>query len=277
MPATYAEVIGDPIAHSKSPAIHRFWLEQLGLDGDYRSTRVASGDLRAYFQSRRSDPDWRGCNVTVPHKEAVLSMLGELTPMALAVGAVNTVFPHDDQLAGANTDVDGVVNALPSFGEGELRCACLIGSGGAARAAIAAFKLCGVEEVLLNVRNIEKGERLLAELGMKGRVASVADGENFGRAQVIVNASTLGMTGQAPMPEPVLQQIGAIEDPATIVFDMVYAPLETELLRAARARGLRTVDGLQMLIGQAAVAFEAFFGAPAPREHDAELRALLTS
>ncbi|MGE5722604.1 MAG: shikimate dehydrogenase, partial [Sphingomonadales bacterium] len=154
---------------------------------------------------------------------------------------------------------------------------CLIGSGGAAMAAMAAFRLLGIDRVLLNVRDRAKGRALLDRAGLDGRVGVVDDCANIRGAQLIVNATSLGMKGQPPMPPSLLSCIESIEDDRTIVFDMVYVPLETGLLAAARQRGLRTVDGLKMLVGQAATAFEAFFGLPAPRAHDAELRTLLTS
>lgn len=275
MSKPYAEVIGDPVAHSKSPFIHRFWLDKVGLEGDYRATRVQAAELADYFQSRRADPDWRGCNVTVPHKQAVLPLLDQRTPLASQVGAVNVIVPRDG-LLGGNSDVDGIMAAL-SFEPGELKSACLIGSGGAALAALAAFRLMGVARVALNVRSRDKGERLLADFGFDGRVAEVDDEANVAGAQLIVNASTLGMEGKDPMPAGLLNHVRVHPDDKAVVFDMVYAPLRTELLRTAEQRGLRTADGLAMLIGQAAAAFAGFFGVPAPRTHDSELRRLLIS
>lgn len=277
MSKPYAEVIGDPVAHSKSPVIHRFWLEKLGIEGDYDATRVAAEDLPAFLESRRSSPNWRGCNVTLPHKKAVIPLIDRLTPLATATGAVNLIYGADDDLVGGNSDVEGIRNALPHLGPGMLERACLIGSGGAALAALAAFQLIGVQRLFLNVRNPAKGEELLALSGMRGRVGPVDDSANLTEAQLIVNASTLGMVGQTAMPEGVLSAVRMAADDETIVFDMVYAPLETALLAAARGRGLRAVDGLAMLVGQAAAAFNIFFDLPAPRIHDAELRARLTS
>jgi shikimate dehydrogenase len=272
----YAEVIGDPVDHSKSPLIHRFWLEKAGIEGDYRTTRVEGPGLSEYLAQRRTDPDWRGCNVTVPHKQVVIPLLDRMTPLAQQVGAVNLIASCEG-LLGGNSDVEGITSALPSFPKGAFRQACLIGSGGAALAALAAFRLLGIPQVMLNVRDQAKGRRLLEQWRFPGRVAAVDDRDNLLGAQLIVNATTLGMTGQTAMPETLLQHVATHPDDRAVVFDMVYAPLETELLAAARRRGLRTVDGLAMLVGQAATAFAAFFQIPAPREHDAELRALLTS
>ena len=274
MARIYAEVIGDPVAHSKSPLIHRFWLEKTGIEGDYRAIRVEGSELTGYLAERRTDPDWRGCNVTVPHNQAVIPMLDRMTPLAQQVGAVNLIASCEG-LLGGNSDVEGITSSLPPFGKGELRQACLIGSGGAALAALAAFRLLGIPQVMLNVRDQAKGRMLLEQWRFPGRVGAVDDRDNLFGAQLIVNATTLGMNGQTAMPESLLEHVAAHPDDRAVVFDMVYAPLETELLAAARRRGLRTVDGLAMLVGQAAVAFAAFFQVPAPREHDAQLRALL--
>jgi shikimate dehydrogenase len=203
-------------------------------------------------------------------------MLDHMTPLAQEVGAVNLIAACEG-LLGGNSDVEGITSALPSFPKGALRQACLIGSGGAALAALAAFRLLGIPQVMLNVRDQAKGRTLLEQWRFPGRVAAIDDRDNLLGSQLIVNATTLGMSGQTTMPETLLQHVAAHPDDRAVVFDMVYAPLETELLAAARRRGLRTVDGLAMLVGQAATAFAAFFQVPAPREHDAELRALLTS
>jgi shikimate dehydrogenase len=233
--------------------------------------------LPEFFAGRRADPDWRGCNVTVPHKQAIIPLLDELTPLAEAVGAVNLVVPRDGRLLGGNTDVEGIVNAIAPVSPGQLETVCLIGSGGAALAALAAFRLLGVRQLLLNVRNQEKGAALLAASGFAGRVGPVDDQANLTGANLVVNASTLGMTGKDAMPASVLAAVESIRDRSTIVFDMVYAPLETALLAAARGAGLHVVDGLSMLIGQAAAGFTGFFGCDPPRDRDRELRQLLMS
>lgn len=276
MGTPYAEVIGDPIGHSKSPTIHRFWLETLGLDGDYRATLVKAEALPAFFAERRQDPDWRGCNVTVPHKQAVMAFVGTLSPLAREVGAVNLI-TGGAQLSADNSDVLGIIDSLPTsmLAPRPLK-ACLIGSGGAARAALAAFARMPVATVCLNVRDPGKGKALLDSFGIDGRCGPIDDEENLAQANLIVNATTLGMIGQTPMPDSLLQRIEKAS-PDAVVFDMVYSPLETDLLRTAERAGLRTVDGLTMLIGQAAAAFERFFGASPPRDRDQALRRLLTS
>jgi shikimate dehydrogenase len=261
----YAEVIGDPISHSKSPLIHNFWLEKLGIEADYRPHRVRPEELRDYFARRRDDPDWRGCNITLPHKVASIAMVDEIDSTARNVGAINTVV-HTGGLRGFNTDVAGFLEPLAGRTFGVVT---LIGAGGAARAVLAALPALGTYWVSLQNRSISKGQALLEEFGLNG--AAVPIGSEVPIAQLLVNSSSLGMTGQPELPHV----LSYVSDKGT-VYDIVYSPLETKLLARARERGLVAIDGLTMLIGQAAAAFEKFFGEPAPREHDAELRALLT-
>ena len=263
----YAEVIGDPIAHSKSPLIHRFWLEKLGIDADYRATRVAAEGLAAYFADRAGDPDWRGCNVTVPHKVAALDHVPDPGGVRDGIGAANTVFRGPDGVMATNTDAAGFLSPIADL---DLAGApvVVVGAGGAARAVLFALSKVGVGRVTLLNRTPLKGAALLARFGLKGEALPLD--ARLPAAALLVNTSTLGMVGEQPLDldlSPLPQE--------AVVYDIVYAPLETPLLAAAAARGLETVDGLEMLVGQAALAFELFFGQPAPREHDAALRALL--
>ena len=263
----YAEVIGDPVAHSKSPAMHRHWLAQLGLDADYRAHRVPADELESYLRDRRRDPAWRGCNVTIPLKQAVLPHLTSLGPEARAIGAVNTVVHQGDgELLGLNTDAHGVLFALAGV---QAERAVVVGAGGAARAALFALKVMGVDDVTVVNRDMIRARVALDDLEVDGRVLPTGSSPP---ADLLVNASALGMAGQPPL----IFDINALPPQAT-VFDMVYAPLETELLAAARARGLRTVDGLTMLAEQGAMAFAAFFNG-GPNEADTpELRAILAA
>ena len=274
----YAEVIGDPIYQSKSPLIHGFWLEKLELKAEYRATRVRADGLAAYLEKRRADPDWRGCNVTIPHKQDVLGHIDLALPTARRVGAVNCVYRTRNGLSGENSDVDGIREALDiPVGERDPGVTCLIGAGGAARAALHALDSAGASDIRLLVRRPERAEALLAEFGITATVHRFAEAQGaFAGADTIINASPLGMAGQQRMPVAMLEAVAGT-NPEALVFDMVYLPLETELLAAARALGRRPVDGLTMLIGQAELAFNLFFHAQAPREHDAELRALLTA
>jgi shikimate dehydrogenase len=258
MGVPYAEIIGDPVAHSKSPAIHGFWLEAMGLDGDYRRTRVRANQLGDYFQSRRDDPDWRGCNVTMPLKQAVLAHVDRLVPTARRIEAVNTIVRTDGELVGHNTDWQGVNLALGDW-RAEGKDVVLIGAGGAARAALEELRQAHPRRLVIMNRTPGKAAALLDHFGLQGEVAPIGDPP---AADLLINASALGMEGRPPL-APDLSALPA----HAIVFDMVYLPLETALLKAARALGLRSIDGLDMLICQASMAFALFFGrAPGPSE-----------
>jgi shikimate dehydrogenase len=284
MSRVYAEVIGDPIAQSKSPTIHGFWLEELGIDAAYRAAHVTAAGLADYLTARRRDPDWRGCNVTMPHKQSVMPLLDRLDPLAKRVGAVNTVVRGPDgKLEGYNTDVPGFLEPLgPLLAEQHLfRMARVIGTGGAARAVIAGLAGHGFVLVVAG-RDPDKARALLAELDPGGEhhavdLAHFAGPTDFafddrdGCCDLVVNASLLGMTGQPP-----LAFDWSHAPPGSVAYDIVTSPLDTQFLCAARAAGFRTVDGLEMLIGQADHAFARFFGQRPPRERDAELRRRIT-
>ena len=264
---SYAEVIGDPIAHSKSPLIHRHWLDKLGIDGDYRAVHVTAEALPAYVTARRDDPSWRGCNVTIPHKEAVLAHVSDPGGIRHSIGAANTLFRSGGELICTNTDAAGF---FAPIADANLAGAAVVvvGAGGAARAVLFALAQIGVGSVTILNRNVLKASALLAHFGLKGRALPL-DAE-LPPAVLLVNASSLGMKGQPSLD----LDLSPLPDEA-IVYDLVYAPIETALLAAAGARGLEVIDGLEMLIGQAAVAFELFFGAPPPDDPADELRALL--
>jgi shikimate dehydrogenase len=271
----FAEVIGDPIAQSKSPLIHEHWLQLLDIEGDYLRTRVETADLGAFLAERRADPDWRGCNVTVPHKETVVRLLDELDESAAAVGAVNCVVPRSGRLVGYNTDLDGVAAALDAT-EFEGRDAILIGAGGAARAAIAYLAGRNLESLTVLARDPVKAESLR---GLAPRVnfrfAGLDDDPAVESPSAIINASPLGMVGSSAMPGGLVATVAARAS-GTTVFDMVYNPLEPAFLAAGRDAGGLPVDGLTMLIGQAGRAFDLFFGRPPPPDHR-RVRDLLTT
>jgi shikimate dehydrogenase len=287
---TYAEVIGDPIAQSKSPAIHNYWIGKLGLDAEYRAAHVTSADLADYLSRRRQDPDWRGCNVTMPHKQAVIPLLNRLEIGAEMVGAVNTIVrrqrgDNPAMLLGSNTDMPGFMEPLaPLLAQPHLyRMARVLGTGGGARAIVAALAERGVHVVLAG-RDPAKARAILDEIDPDSEhhavdLAHFATPTDFvfddraGCFDLVVNASPLGMAGQPP-----LLFDFSHAPPGSVVYDIVTHPADTPLLQAARAAGFATVDGLAMLIGQAAAAFEKFFGVAPPREDgDAELRAILTA
>ncbi|HEV2079144.1 MAG TPA: shikimate dehydrogenase [Allosphingosinicella sp.] len=278
MAVPYAEVIGDPIGHSKSPLIHNFWLRKLGLKAEYRATRVTPADLLRYLAGKRSDVSWRGCNVTSPLKQAAAGLVGAPAGLCEFVGAVNCVTRTPFScLVGTNTDLAGIGEALKGVPL-EGKNAVLIGAGGAARAALCYLLRQGVERVSVAARNPSQAERLAAMMVRSGRSwveAAALDeaGEEIRIAAVVINATPMGLAGGAPMLPVVLDSLA----PAQVAFDMVYSPPETQFLAAAREKGATAIDGLAMLMGQAAPAFELFFGQPAPRQHDAELREFLTS
>lgn len=277
MTKPYAEVIGDPISHSKSPLIHNFWLEELGIEAEYRACHVTAEGLSDYFAQRREDPAWRGCNVTIPHKEKVQRFLDEIDGKARAIGAVNTIYRSAaGGLIGTNTDVDGVEEALQGL-DLEGQEVCVIGAGGAARAAFAVLANRDCAAVHILARNPRKAVKVADACGVFGVGVPFEPGSAaLYESILLINATQLGMTGQERMPGFILADLHELAEGA-LVFDMVYSPLETELLASAARRGIRTADGLVMLIGQAATAFEKFFGARPPREHDARLREMLAS
>lgn len=273
MSRPYAEVIGDPIAQSKSPLIHNFWLGKLGIDAEYRACHVKPEELADYFARRRDDAEWRGCNVTIPHKIAVMALADHVDGEAKEIGATNCVFPTAEGLRATNTDSRGVLEAVDS-------CpwpVCVIGNGGAARAALGALDLLAAHNLRLLVRDVSRGRAMLDDMGYDGEVFPFTlAGDAMRGCEGIINATSLGMTGQPEMPAVLLDSL-ANASPDAFVFDMVYAPLDTKLLSYARNLSLRPVDGLTMLIGQASEAFWHFFDQPAPRQHDVELRALLAA
>lgn len=268
MSCPYAEVIGDPIAHSKSPLIHRFWLEKSGIAAQYRAYRVEPAALGSYIAERATDPDWRGCNVTIPHKIAVIDHVGDPGGIRASIGAMNTILrDRDGKLTGTNTDAAGFFAPIADLPLTDAPVA-VIGTGGAAHAILFALARAGVGPVTVIARNPLKGAAILARFGLTGNVQSLTAA--LPPVALLVNATQLGMSGQpslsidlAPLPDD------------AVVYDAVYAPLMTPLLADATARGLAIVDGLEMLVGQAALAFELFFGVAPPREDDDALRAQL--
>jgi shikimate dehydrogenase len=264
----YAEVIGDPISHSKSPLIHGFWLKKLGIVADYHAHHVLADGLGAYFAERKADPQWRGCNVTIPHKQAVLDFVADPGGVRESIGAANTIFrDRDGALVATNTDAAGFFAPISDYDWVGAPVA-VIGAGGAARAILFALAQADVSDVTLLARSPLKAAALLSHFGLKGKVLPMD--ARLPPAALLVNSSPLGMTGQPPLE---LDLSPLPED--AIVYDIVYTPLETGLLKAARQRDLESVDGLDMLIGQAALAFELFFGKAPPENCEDELRELL--
>jgi shikimate dehydrogenase len=264
----YAEVIGDPISHSKSPLIHNFWLKKLGILANYRPHHVVAADLAGYFAGRKDDPQWRGCNVTIPHKQTVLDFVADPGGVRESIGAANTIFRNrDGVLQATNTDAAGFFAPIADI-DWTGASVAVIGAGGASRAILFALAQADVGEVILLARSPLKAAALLAHFGLKGRVLPLDT--RLPPVALLVNSSPLGMTGQPPL----AIDLTPLPDDA-MVYDIVYTPQETPLLAAALARDLSITDGLDMLIGQAAMAFELFFGAAPPDDCEDELRALL--
>lgn len=272
----YAKVIGDPVCHSRSPKIHRLWLEALGLGGEHRATLVRHDALPGYLAARRRDPHWQGCNVTAPLKKEVVPHLDRLAPEAERIGAVNCIRREDGGLVGFNSDADGINEALrPADRYG--RTAAIIGGGGASRAALDHLIQRSARRIRILVRDPGRA-MILASLSSPRMSIEVFPfeqaRETIAGAATAINASPLGSAHGDPFPKPLLAALAGA-NPGALVFDMVYDPIDTPFLVAARGDGPRTVDGLVMLIGQARRAFQLFFGASPPDGKDAEARDLL--
>lgn len=268
MKSPYAEVIGDPVAHSRSPQIHRFWLDALGRGGDYRATRVTRAELSAFIAGRRADPDWRGCNVTMPLKLDALLLADQRSDRASAAGAANLLFVRDGDLLAANTDIGAVARLLePLIAATEQ--ITLLGNGGAARAVLVALRLLDFGNVRLQARDMSEARKLAVEFGT-GLAPAPFDSPIASAG--LVNATPLGMTDHPPF----TLDLSAMPAGGWVM-DMVTDPDPTALVEDARARGLKTIDGLSLLVEQAASAFELLFGAKPPRDRDGELMLALRS
>ena len=261
----YAEVIGDPIDHSLSPMIHGFWLAALKIDADYRRRQVTRTDLPAYLVERRSDASWKGSNVTMPLKLDALALADEPTDRALAAGAANTLVMRDGKLVAANTDVGAIAALIDRARQAgtAIPSVTLFGNGGAARAALAALKLLNVRDIWIHARDLQAATALAVEFGLSDGPVGM---DQPPAGALLINATPLGMDGR----ECLNCDLTAMPD-AGLVFDMVSAPAETPLIRMARARGLKVITGLEMLVEQAAASFKLFFAADAPRDRDADL------
>lgn len=262
--AAIAGIMGWPVSHSLSPRLHGFWLRQHRIDGAYVPLAVAPDRLG---QALRALPalGFRGVNLTIPHKEPALAVVDRITPAAARIGAVNTVIVGPDGLLGDNTDGYGFMASLAAGALGWRASdgpAVLLGAGGAARAIAVALIDAGAPELRLVNRTLERAEALAGQLADSARQRGTAlavlpwqDRDALAGASLLVNTTSLGMTGQPPL-EVDLEKLPR----AALVTDIVYNPLETGLLAAARARGHAVVDGLGMLLHQARPGFRAWFG-----------------
>ena len=259
-----AGIMGWPIAHSRSPALHNFWLDQYGIDGVYVPLAVRPEQLETALRALPA-LGFRGCNLTIPHKQKALAIVDRVDPVARRIGAVNTVVvASDGRLEAWNTDVYGfrenLRDIVPDW-QAATGPAVVLGAGGAARAVIAALAEDGVSEIRLVNRTMARAAEVAHDLAApRCRITVHPWGEREAAlrdAGILVNTTSLGMVG-----EPGLE-IELTELPVSaVVVDIVYVPLETPLLAAARQRGHRVVDGLGMLLHQGRPGFEAWFGTP---------------
>ena len=252
-----AFVIGHPVAHSRSPRLHHFWLRDYGLAGRYEKIDVAPDDLPAFVAGLRA-AGFAGGNVTVPHKTAIMALVDEVDAAARAIGAVNTLWFDGARLTGGNTDAIGFVASLddeaPDWDRGG-RHAVVLGAGGAARAVVHGLLGRGFEVSIAN-RTKEAAEAIAARHDRDVRAFGWDDIPRLLiGADLLVNTTSLGMVGKPPL----VVDLGPLP-PAAIVADLVYVPLETALLRTARQRGHRAIGGLGMLLHQGAPGFARWFG-----------------
>lgn len=251
-------VMGWPIAHSLSPALHGYWLKAHNIAGEYTRLAVQPGDLPAALTRLKSE-DWRGCNLTIPLKETAIPLVDRLDETARRIGAVNTIVVENGKLAGFNTDAFGFIEnlraAIPDF-DPKAGPTVVLGAGGAARAIVDALVAAGAPEIRVANRSLDRARALARSLGgtvvpvLWERRAAALDG-----VALVVNATSLGMNKNPPLE----LDLARLPKTAT-VNDIVYAPLETALLKAAKARGNRTVDGLGMLLHQGRPGFQLWFG-----------------
>ncbi|MDE2383638.1 MAG: shikimate dehydrogenase [Alphaproteobacteria bacterium] len=251
-------VIGFPISHSRSPLIHNYWLKRLGIAGLYEKREVRPEQL-AHFLSHLREEGYEGCNVTIPHKEAALRLIPNLDAVVRKTGSLNTVYFDGGKLSATSTDGEGfyqnLLSAYPRF-DAKAQKAIILGAGGSARAIIERLLRAGMAEIAIVNRTVARAEELA---GLFGPAVRSVDPDHFDSesktATLLVNTTSQGMAGQ-PGPDVELSSLPS----SAIVADIVYVPLKTELLRRAEARGLATLGGLGMLLHQAVVGFEKWFG-----------------
>ena len=253
-----ATVIGWPISHSRSPLIHGYWLKKYGIEGTYERQPVKPEELPAFVETLRRG-EIIGSNVTVPHKETVLALVDEADGIARAIGAANTLWTEKGRVRATNTDAHGFLANLAAAFPDWRRSAgvpLVVGAGGAARAVLHALQGAGCERIRLTNRSSQRARELARHFGggievvdWSARATRLAD------VGLLINSTTQGMAANLPLDLPLAGLPGD-----AIVYDLVYVPLRTPLLAAAEARGLRTLGGLGMLLHQAVIGFERWFG-----------------
>jgi shikimate dehydrogenase len=258
-PFVLAGVMGWPVAHTRSPAIHNHWIAQHGLKGAYVQLPVQPDRLETAIRGLAA-LGFAGCNVTVPHKVSAMQFMDELHPTARRVAAINTIVVQPDgRLLGMNNDGAGYIQSLrdaDATWRGDAGPALVLGAGGAARAIVVALLDEGVPELRITNRTLERAQELAKDFGDRVKVVPWTQrNAAMAGASLLVNTTTLGMHGQAPLDVA----LDALPQTA-MVSDAIYIPLETPLLTQARLRGHRTVNGLGMLLNQARPAFQSWFG-----------------
>lgn len=256
---TLAGVMGWPVAHSRSPAIHGHWIRHYGLNGHYVLLPVQPERIADAMRGLRA-LGFAGCNITIPHKVAAMPLVDRIDPLAARIGAINTIVAEKDgTLSGYNTDAYGYIQSLldaqPDW-RADAGPITVLGAGGAARAILVALAERGAKEIRLCNRSPDKAQALAAEFGAPIRALPWEQREDaLDGAALLVNTTSLGMKGQAPL-DLSLDRLPK----HALVSDIIYVPLETPLLAAARQRGNRTINGLGMLLNQARPAFQHWFG-----------------
>ena len=264
MSARYG-VIGWPVAHSRSPLIHNFWLQEVGIDAVYEAVAVPpEADFRAKLEELR-DQGFAGVNVTIPHKEAAFAAVDTLDAAAARLGAVNTIALAGNIISGHNTDGYGFIDSLSTTRDWASGPALVLGAGGAARAIIGALLDAGISDIRVSNRTRARAEAVAALANTPDNSGVVRVFEWDARAQagenatLLVNTTSLGMQGAPPL-DMLLDTLAATEAVKATVADIVYVPLQTNLLMRAAQHGLTPVNGLGMLVHQAAHAFDLWFG-----------------
>ncbi len=266
-------VIGWPIEHSRSPLIHNYWLRKYNIDGSYEKTPVEPQSIETFIRTLAAS-EFIGCNVTIPHKEAVFNAVDIVDEIAGRLGAVNTVFLKNNKVCGTNTDGEGFIASLhqayPAFGLGN-KTAIIVGAGGAAKAIIGALLDEGMGKVGIINRTRERIHSLQRQFGSRVfKIDMAAASNELKTCGLLVNATSQGMEGQLPLKLDI-QNL----NPNALVADLVYAPLETVFMERAKNQGNPTLGGLGMLLHQAVRGFELWFGVKP--EVTAELHALVAA
>jgi shikimate dehydrogenase len=268
-PAPFAEMIGDPVDHLRSPIVIRFWLEQAGIDAAFTAVRVERAALGSFIARHRADPAWKGCTIAAPLKLEALMLADDITDRAAAAGAANLLAPRDGRLVAANTDVGAMLAVLaPLLERHSAQGITILGDGGAVRSALVALKLLGAMPLVrLQSRDHAAATKVSVEFGIEYQPVPF---NTPIASSGLVNATPLGRPGFPAVDLDLARMPGQ-----GWVVDLVADGADTTLLGRARSRGLLAVDGTAVLVEQCAASFELLFGASPPRAHDEQLFAML--